>query len=383
MNSTLEGISGCALEIAERRSDLLLLVVISTEFSPRFMSQSLDSILKELSTALAQASSEPEVLKVKANFIGKDGKISQQLKLLKDLPPDQKRSFGAEVNQAKTKAELLIEERLQQAVKARVNKELLGGRVDLGLRDSILEGGLKSAGYHPLVSILRELEDIFLYMGFDVLDGPHIEDDWHNFEALNVSRDHPARDMQDTFWFHDNQHVLRTHTSCIQIRGMESRKPPFRFVGPGSVFRCERTDASHEMTFFQFEGMLVDRNISIAHLIYFAQQLYSSLFHHTVEVRTRPSYFPFVEPGLEIDMKCLMCAEKGCPVCGYSGWVELLGAGLVHPRVLTNGGINPEEYSGFAFGLGVDRLLMMRHGIEDIRHLRSGDLRFVSQFRSI
>lgn len=337
-------------------------------------------LITELTTLLNGARTEAEVLKVKSAYLGKDGKISQLLKGLKELPEEERRSFGKVVNVAKLQAEGLIDAQLQAVVSEKINQQLAKDRVDLGLRDSVTEGGLKAAGYHPLIAILRELEDIFLNMGFDVLDGPHIEDEYHNFEALNIPRDHPARDMQDTFWFPDNKHVLRTHTSCIQIRGMETRRPPFRFVGPGSVFRCERTDASHEMTFFQFEGMLVDRGISIANLIYFAQQLYGSLFHQEVEVRTRPSYFPFVEPGLEIDMKCLMCKEKGCPVCGYSGWVELLGAGLVHPRVLLNGGINPQEFSGFAFGLGVDRLLMMRHGIEDIRHLRSGDLRFVSQF---
>lgn len=345
------------------------------------MHDQIRSVETELKVRLEGIASLAELMNLKSHFLGKEGEISRLLRALKELPPEERKSVGAALNQLKGLAEESIATRLraleQQTAEAQLSKEY----IDLSLRASILDNGLVGGGVHPLTTILRELEDVFLSMGFEVLDGPHIEDDYHNFGALNIPSDHPARDMQDTFWFPDQQHVLRTQTSCIQVRGMEQRRPPFRFVGPGSVFRCERTDASHEMTFFQFEGMLVDRGISLANLIYFAQQLYSSLFNAKVAIRTRPSYFPFVEPGLEIDMGCLLCNQRGCAVCKHSGWVELLGAGLVHPQVLINGKIDPAEFSGFAFGLGVDRLLMMRYAIDDIRHLRSGDLRFVSQFR--
>ncbi|MDZ4786821.1 MAG: phenylalanine--tRNA ligase subunit alpha, partial [bacterium] len=254
--------------------------------------------------------------------------------------------------------------------------------IDVTLKDSNLDLGLQAAGYHPTSIVQREIEDIFISMGFDVLDGPHIEDDWHNFAALNVAADHPARDMQDTFWFPDAVHLLRTHTSCIQVRGMEVKKPPFKFVAPGKVFRCERTDASHEMVFHQMDGMMVGEDVSVAHLIYFMKTLLTEVFKRDVEVRLRPGFFPFVEPGFELDIKCLICSAKGCSVCKHSGWVELLPCGMVHPNVLKAGNIDPEKFTGFAFGLGLDRLVMMRYGIDDIRLIHSGDLRFISQFKS-
>jgi phenylalanyl-tRNA synthetase alpha chain len=217
-------------------------------------------------------------------------------------------------------------------------------------------------------------------MGFEVLDGPQVETDYFNFEALNIPKDHPARDMQDTFYLEDGN-LLRTHTSSIQVRGMQKLRPPFKIIGPGKVFRCERIDASHEVSFHQLEGMMVDRDIKVAHLIYFMRVLVSGIFGREVEVRLRPGYFPFVEPGFELDMRCLLCSGKGCSVCKQVGWLELLGCGMVHPNVLRCGGIDPDEYSGFAFGLGIDRLVMMRYGIEDIRHLHAADLRFIRQFR--
>ena len=216
-------------------------------------------------------------------------------------------------------------------------------------------------------------------MGFDVLDGPHIEDEYHNFTALNIPASHPARDMQDTFWFKDMKHLLRTHTSTIQVRGMKENKPPFKFIGPGKVFRCERTDATHEMCFHQLEGMLVGENISVSNLIYFMKVLLKEIFKKDMEVRLRPGFFPFVEPGFELDIRWKKPdLSKGESI--HSGWLELLPCGMVHPNVLREGGIDPTKYTGFAFGLGLDRLVMVRYGIEDIRHLHSGDLRFVEQF---
>ena len=216
-------------------------------------------------------------------------------------------------------------------------------------------------------------------MGFEIHDGPEVETDYYNFEALNIPKHHPARDMQDTFWTEDGN-LLRTHTSAIQVRAMEKVTPPFRIVGPGRVFRYESTDASHENTFYQVEGMMVDREITVAHLIFVMKELLKEIFHREVTVRLRPGYFPFVEPGFELDIHCLICGGKGCSVCKQSGWVELLPCGLVHPNVLRMGGIDPEEWSGFAFGLGLNRLIMMKYGINDIRHFLSGDIRFLKQF---
>ncbi|TFH40069.1 MAG: phenylalanine--tRNA ligase subunit alpha, partial [Chrysiogenales bacterium] len=232
---------------------------------------------------------------------------------------------------------------------------------------------------HPISQIQYEIEDIFTSMGFEIHDGPEVETDHYNFEALNIPRHHPARDMQDTFWTEDGN-LLRTHTSAIQIRAMENISPPFRIVGPGRVFRYESTDASHENTFYQVEGMMVDRNITVANLIFVMKQLLKEIFGREVTVRLRPGYFPFVEPGFELDINCLICNGAGCSVCKQSGWVELLPCGLVHPNVLRMSGIDPVEWSGFAFGLGLNRLVMMKYGINDIRHFLSGDIRFLTQF---
>ncbi|MBI9099634.1 MAG: phenylalanine--tRNA ligase subunit alpha, partial [Spirochaetaceae bacterium] len=263
-----------------------------------------------------------------------------------------------------------------------INEKLEKNWQDISHRDALRDFGMNSAGYHPVSIVQREIEDIFISMGFDILDGPHIEDDFHNFEALNIPETHPARDMQDTFWFKDMKHLLRTHTSTIQVRGMEGRKPPFKFVGPGKVFRCEALDASHEAVFHQLEGMMVGENISVSNLIFFMKTLLSEIFHKDVNVRLRPGFFPFVEPGFELDIECLICGGKGCSVCKQTGWVELLPCGMTHPNVLKAGGIDTEKYNGFAFGLGLDRLVMMRYGIDDIRHLHSGNLAFTSQFKS-
>ena len=222
-------------------------------------------------------------------------------------------------------------------------------------------------------------KSLFQSLGFAVLDGPEVETEYHNFDALNIPSDHPARDMQDTFWL-DGGNLLRTHTSPVQVRGMERLGPPLRMIAPGRVFRNESVDASHEHTFYQLEGMMIDRDVSVAHLIYFMKTLLSAIFHREVTVRLRPGYFPFVEPGFELDIQCLICGGPGCAVCKQSGWVELLPCGLVNPNVLRMSGIDPGEWNGFAFGLGLTRLVMMRYGIGDIRQLQGGDLRFLEQF---
>lgn len=353
------------------------------------MLEKLDKLFTDFKAALDLQSKEAEILNLKAEYLGKKGAVSQILAGLRNCTPEEKKLVGPKANEIKNSIQDLISQKLQNIELELINKKLAENMADLSLTDSIMVNNVHHGGLHPLTIIQQEIEDIFLSMGFDILDGPHIEDEFHNFEALNIPADHPARDMQDTFWFHDpnieteeKKFLLRTHTSTIQVRGMTSREPPFRFIAPGKVFRCERTDASHEMVFHQLEGMMVGKDITVSNLIYFMKSLLSEIFKKDVEVRLRPGFFPFVEPGFELDIRCLICSGKGCSVCNQVGWVELLPCGMVHPNVLKSGGIDPQEFNGFAFGLGLDRLVMMRYKIDDIRHLHGADLRFSEQFKT-
>lgn len=340
----------------------------------------LEGLFSQFQSALKDCNKIADVLSLKAQYVGKQGHLSEILRGLKDLNEADKRTVGPKANEIRESIEKLSSKQIESLELQEINEKLKSEWIDVGLRHSLQERGLAKAGLHPVTQVQREIEDIFVSMGFDVLDGPHVEDEFHNFEALNIPADHPARDMQDTFWFKDKKHLLRTHTSTIQVRGMQQKKPPFKFVGPGKVFRCERTDASHEMCFHQLEGMMVGKDITVANLIYFMKVLLSEIFRREVEVRLRPGFFPFVEPGFELDIKCLICSGKGCSVCKQVGWVELLPCGMVHPNVLRAGGIDSSVWNGFAFGLGLDRLTMMKYGIDDVRHIHGGDLRFVSQF---
>lgn len=345
--------------------------------------EDLELIFKNFQSGLAHVQSQADALHLKSEFLGKQGQISSILRSLKDAPPEKRRELGAKSNVFKEQMEQLFDQKFEELKRKEVDQKLKSQWIDPALRENNLALGLTSAGLHPVSIIQREIEEVFLSMGFEVLDGPHIEDEYHNFSALNTPADHPARDLQDTFWFSDMKHLLRTHTSPIQIRGMESRRPPFRFITTGKVFRCERTDASHEAMFHQVEAMMVDVGISVAHLKYYSQVFLNNVFKREVTIRLRPGYFQFVEPGFELDIQCVICTGKGCSVCKNSGWVELMGCGMVHPEVLKAGNVDPEKYTGFAFGMGLDRLAMMRYGINDIRLLHSGDLRFISQFRSL
>ncbi len=344
------------------------------------MLDKLESLMSEFEAKLTAETNRAEILNIKSQYVGKKGEVSSILKGLKNATPEERKTIGARSNEMKQQMLSEIDAKLAEIETAEINEKLEKNWQDITNRDSLCEQGLTKAGFHPVTTIQREIEDIFISMGFDILDGPHIEDEFHNFEALNIPDTHPARDMQDTFWFTDMQHLLRTHTSTIQVRGMETHTPPFKFVGPGKVFRCESTDASHEIAFHQLEGMMVGENLSVANLIYFMKTLLSEIFKKETNVRLRPGFFPFVEPGFELDIECLICGGKGCAVCKHTGWVELLPCGMVHPNVLKAGGIDTEKYNGFAFGLGLDRLVMMRYGIDDIRLLHSGDLRFSEQF---
>jgi len=349
--------------------------------------QKLSLSFSEFEKSLAEAKDRALILNLKANILGKTGPISEVMAGMKNYSVEEKKIIGPLVNSYKEKIQMLCDDGLNRIEIEEINSNLAKNKIDLSLRASIYQKEQRSGGHHPVWTIQREIEDVFLSMGFNIIDGPHIEDEYHNFEALNIPADHPARDMQDTFWFETvakfgpYRHLLRTHTSTIQVRGMKAQKPPFRFIAPGKVFRCERTDASHEMVFHQLEGMLVDRNVSVANLIYFMKTLLSEIFKKEVEVRLRPGFFPFVEPGFELDIKCLICKGTGCSVCKHVGWVELLPCGMVHPNVLKHGNIDTNEYNGFAFGLGLDRLVMMKYAIEDIRHIHGADLRFIEQFK--
>jgi phenylalanyl-tRNA synthetase alpha chain len=316
---------------------------------------------------------ELEAARVQA--LGRKGTLAQLSKDMGKLAPEQRAAAGKRLNAVKQALEAALEARQGEfaglALRARLDAEW----IDLTLPAP----GPRPANLHPLTEIQSEIEDLFVSMGFAVLDGPEVETEFNNFDALNMPSDHPARDMQDTFWLTDG-HLLRTHTSPVQVRGMRKLGPPLRMIAPGRVFRNEEVDASHEHTFYQLEGMMVDREVSIAHMLYFMKTLVAGIFKRDVTVRLRPGFFPFVEPGFELDIQCLICGGGGCPVCKQGGWVELIGCGLVQPNVLRLSGIDPEEWNGFAFGLGLTRLVMMRYGIDDIRLLLSGDLRFLKQF---
>ncbi len=339
----------------------------------------LDRSIQELESRslarIASAKTREDLEAARVEALGRKGGLNQFSKEMGKLPPEERKRIGALLNAAKQNLEAAIEARERTFAEAALNVRLDAEWLDLTLPAP----GPRRGHLHPITRIQRELEELFSSLGFAVLDGPEVETEYHNFDALNIPPDHPARDMQDTFWL-ESGNLLRTHTSPVQVRGMERFGPPLRMIAPGRVFRNESVDASHEHTFYQLEGMMIDRDVSVAHLIYFMKTLLAAIFKRDVTVRLRPGYFPFVEPGFELDIQCLICGGSGCPVCKQSGWVELLPCGLVHPNVLRMSNIDPEQWNGFAFGLGLTRLAMMRYGIDDIRQLQGGDLRFLEQF---
>lgn len=342
------------------------------------MQESVQAAQQEALAAITAASDDAALESLRIEYLGKKGRIRAFFQEMGKLSPEEKAAAGQYVNAARSAIEAALQTR-KEAFKASAfadldQKEWLDVTAP-GIRAKDVGRGR----LHPLTQIQYEVEDIFKSMGFTVFDGPQVEDDFHNFGALNIPADHPARDMQDTFWL-TNGRLLRTHTSSVQIRAMQSHKPPLRGISPGRVFRYEATDASHENTFYQVEGLMVDKHISVANLIYVMKVLLREIFQKDVQVRLRPGYFPFVEPGFELDISCLICGGGGCQVCKHEGWVELLPCGAVHPNVLRYCNIDPEVYTGFAFGMGLNRLVMMRYGIDDIRHFQSGNLEFLEQF---
>jgi phenylalanyl-tRNA synthetase alpha chain len=337
-----------------------------------------DQITQLQTAALARiedAKSMEALEGVRVDVLGRKGTLGQFSKEFGKLAPQERAAAGKALNAAKDALESAFEARKHSFDTEALNARLGSEWIDLTLPAP----GARPGSLHPVTQVQMELEDLFTSLGFAVLDGPEVETEYHNFDALNIPASHPARDMQDTFWLTDSN-LLRTHTSPVQVRGMERLGPPLRMIAPGRVFRNEEVDASHEHTFYQVEGMMVDRNVSVAHMLYFMKTLLSAIFRREVTIRLRPGYFPFVEPGFELDIQCLICGGPGCPVCKQSGWVELMPCGLVHPNVLRMSGIDPDEWGGFAFGLGLTRLAMMRYGIDDIRLFESGDLRFLRQF---
>ncbi len=325
--------------------------------------------------AIGAAESPEELERVRVDVLGRKGAIAQVSKEMGKVALEQRGPVGKLLNAAKQEIEAAFESKDRQFAAAALRTRLDAEWVDL----TMPAPGVRPGSLHPITQIQAEIEDLFVSMGFAVLDGPEVESEYHNFDALNIPADHPARDTQDTFWL-SGGNLLRTHTSPVQIRGMEKLGPPLRMIAPGRVFRNESVDASHDHTFYQLEGMMIDRDVSVANLIYFMKTLLTAIFHREVTVRLRPGFFPFVEPGFELDIQCLICGGPGCPVCKQSGWVELLPCGLVHPNVLRMSRIDPGQWGGFAFGLGLTRLVMMRYAIDDIRQLQGGDLRFLRQF---
>lgn len=322
------------------------------------------------------STAEVEALRVK--YLGKKGPLQLLMQQLKEVSPEERPAFGKEVNDLKNEMAMLCEHALAKLTLSEEAKKLAEEWIDI-----TLPGRRRFAGrQHPLTALMDEILNILMEMGFSVQQGPIIESDYYNFEALNMNKDHPARDMQDTFYITPDV-LLRTHTSGIQVRVMEKTTPPVRIICPGRVYRNEAVSARSHVFFHQVEGLYVDKGVTFSDLFSTMDEFWRRLFRHEVATRYRPSYFPFVEPGVEVDVECMACRAKGCPLCKKTGWLEVAGAGMVHPEVLKNGGIDPEEYTGFAWGMGIDRLLLLRHAIPDIRLLTENDMRFLAQFTHV
>ena len=340
------------------------------------MLREVETLRSEALAAISAAEDEKALDSVQCRYLGRKGSVTALLRSMGKVDPSRRAEVGSAVNDAKRALQAAVSARRHKLEAHALDAKLTGAGFDPTIPGTPVETG----ALHPLTIVQERVERIFESMGFAVLDYPEAETEFYNFEALNTPADHPARDMQDTFWLGKGQ-VLRSQTSAGQVRAMREYPPPLRAVFPGRCFRYEEVDASHEHTFHQVEGLMIDRDISVGHLIAAMQYLLREIFERDVTVRLRPGYFPFVEPGFELDIQCLVCSGKGCSVCKRSGWVELMPCGLVHPAVIRFGGLDPEEWTGWAFGLGLSRLVMMKFEINDIRLIMSGDIRFTEQFR--
>ena len=331
----------------------------------------MDQAHQELSAAAGLAALD----EVRVRYMGKKGLLTDQLKQLGQLPADQRREAGQEINKAKQALAAALEARKESMQEEALNERLQAERVDVTLPGREAETG----SLHPITLTIKRIEAIFAQLGFDVVEGPEIEDDFHNFTALNVPEHHPARAMHDTFYFDDGL-LLRTHTSSVQIHTMEDNEPPYRVIAPGRVYRCD-SDVTHSPMFHRVEGLMVDKDVTFSDLKGVLDAFFKAFFEvDELPVRFRASYFPFTEPSAETDIQCVLCEGEGCKVCSHTGWLEVMGCGMVHPEVLKHTGVDPDKYTGFAFGFGVERLAMLRYGIDDLRILFDNDTRFLQQF---
>ena len=338
------------------------------------MKEELEALQKETLTFLSQASTEKEVSEIRVRVLGRKGGLTQLLKGLGALPEADRREVGRRANQIKEELESRIEETLLHIQEQERKKALEKEKIDVTLPGRRIPFGKK----HPITRTLDEIIDIFSRLGFEVVEGPEVELDYYNFEALNIPKGHPAREMQATFFISDEV-VLRTHTSPVQVRTMETRRPPVRVICPGAVYRCD-SDPTHSPMFHQVEGLLVDKGITFSDLKGVLTVFVHQMFGEETKLRFRPSFFPFTEPSAEIDIECFICGGKGCGVCSNTGWLEILGSGMVDPAVYSFVNYDPEEVTGFAFGMGIERIAMLKFGINDIRLFFTNDLRFLRQF---
>lgn len=339
------------------------------------LEEELDKVKLEAQQKIAQISSEKDWVDVKAFFLGKRGIIPNLLAKLPTLSPDEKKQFGQAVNSVKFFIESLLQERLKKIKEEEANKKLFEKKIDITLPGKVMR---YPGSIHPITSVINEIVSIFTGMGFEVAEGPELESDYYNFEALNIPPEHPAREMQDTFYINDNN-LLRTHTSPVQIRVMEKKAPPLHVICPGKVYRRDM-DVTHSPMFHQVEGFVVDKDINFGHLKGVLTEFLHRFYGSNKTIRFRPSYFPFTEPSAEVDIECVVCQGKGCRVCKGSGWLEVLGCGMIHPNLFSVVGYDKEVFSGFAFGLGVERLTMLKYAIDDIRLFYEGNLSFLEQF---
>lgn len=339
------------------------------------MKSQLEAIRAAATEEIAKVSSKTDLDALKVRFLGKKGELTAILKQMGKLSPEERPVMGQLANEVRSFIEEKIEERSAEIKKIETAQKLKDETIDV-----TMPGKVKPLGHkHPLSIVLDEVKEIFMGMGFDVATGPEVEWDYYNFEALNIPKGHPARDTQDTFYITENM-LLRTQTSPVQIRVMENNQPPIRIIAPGRVYRSDAVDATHSPLFHQIEGLVVDKGITMGDLKGNLEAFAKRLYGNDTKIRLRPHHFPFTEPSCEIDVSCFRCGGKGCPMCKGEGWIEILGGGMVHPKVLKNGGIDPEVYSGFAFGVGLERLVMFRFNIDDMRLLYENDMRFLCQF---
>lgn len=339
------------------------------------MQEQIEQLVGEAERAIEAAADLKKLDDVRVHYLGKKGLLTEQLKQLGQMEPEVRKVAGQIINMAKQQVQASLDARRDTLERAGLARRLEEQIIDVTLPGR----GEQPGGLHPVTKTLMRIEALFAQLGFETVQGPEIEDDYHNFEALNIPAHHPARAMHDTFYF-DAHTVLRTHTSPVQIRIMENREPPLRIMAPGRVYRCD-SDLTHTPMFHQVEGLYVDTDVSFAELKGVLDDFLRNFFERDLAVRFRPSYFPFTEPSAEVDIECVICSGKGCRVCKQSGWLEVLGCGMVHPKVFENAGIDNEKYTGFAFGMGVERLAMLRYGVNDLRLFFENDLRFLRQFR--